>query len=81
MLIHLRHSEHQKPNKNEDSKGKVLQRVERASFLEALGSAAYDVPLTVPPDLKGQCTLKAMDKAFGAATLSRRWITVSSLQR
>ena len=68
----------------EDAKGKVVEQVERNFSLGALGNAAFEVPLTVPSDLSGRCTLKAIanarDKAFGEATQSRRWITASPVQ-
>jgi beta-galactosidase len=68
----------------ENAKGRVMEKVERNFSIGAQGDASMEVPLTVPATASGRCTLKAIaktkDKAFGGATQSRRWITVSPVQ-
>jgi hypothetical protein len=68
----------------ENAKGRVLEKVERSFSIGAQGDASMEVPITVPATASGRCTLKAIanarDKAFGGATQSRRWLTVSPAQ-
>ncbi|MBI4658821.1 MAG: hypothetical protein HY735_08260 [Verrucomicrobia bacterium] len=68
----------------EGANGNVIEQVERAFSLGPLGDTSLEVPLTVPRNLTGRCTVKAVakarDKTFGEATQSRRWITISPAQ-